>query len=83
VRTKKSRIVKALMPRGEVCYYSSIGACCREHGIRYEDRLITLVNEGGIAPDGRTFFDWPTEEEERLIAEGIIKFRDENTRKRI
>ena len=76
MRTVKSRPVKALFPDGDCCYYSSLGACCREHGIRYEDRLVTLIDEGGIAPDGRTFFDWPTDQEEKMLADGILMFRD-------
>lgn len=76
MRTVKSRPVKALFPDGDCCYYSSLGACCREHGIRYEDRLVTLIDEGGIAPDGRTFFDWPTDQEEKMLADGSLMFRD-------
>ena len=76
MRTSKSRVVKAFLPGGESCYYSSLGACCREHGVRYEDRLLTLIEEGGIAPDGKTFFDWPTDQELAELEEGKLKFRD-------
>lgn len=81
VRTIKSRPVKALFANGDCCYYSSLGACCREHGIRYEDRLVALIEDGGLAPDGRTFFDWPTDHEEKLLHDGVLFFRDAEGRK--
>ena len=82
MRTSKSRVVKAFLPGGDHVYYSSLGACCREHHIRYEDRLIELVERGGLAPDGKTFFDWPTETEMKMLEDGEIIFRDKLPRSR-
>jgi len=47
----------------DVTYFSSLGECCKTFDIRYKELLLKLIDEGGVAPDGRTFFDWPTDYE--------------------
>lgn len=55
-----SSIVKTMDSSGNVSYYGSLSACCRDYDIRYEALLVKLIEYGGLAPDGKTFFDYPT-----------------------
>lgn len=65
-------VVKALLIDGTAAYYASLTECCQEYGIRYEQSLKQLIDNGGLAPDGKTFFDYPTEVEMKEINSGRI-----------
>ena len=67
-----SSIVKAIEPNGNVAYYGSLADCRKEYGIRYDALLVKLIEQGGLAPDGKTFFDWPTDYELEEIAQNRI-----------
>lgn len=75
-------IVKALHPGGGVSYYASLSECCRDYGIRYEESLKNLVENAGLAPDGKTFFDYPTKQEIEDINKGRITLIYDATRRR-
>ena len=68
----KSRVVKAIRNDGAIEYYASLTECCQEYGIRYEYSLTQLIETGGLAPDGKTFFDYPTDVELKEISDGKI-----------
>ena len=65
-------IVKAIHTDGSSAYYPSLTECCQDYGIRYEKMLLQLIENGGLAPDGKTFFDYPTDEEMKEIRRGEI-----------
>lgn len=70
----KPVIVKSMLPNksGEAVYYETIAECCKAYGIRYEYVLEKLINEGGLAPDGKTYFDYPSKWELEEIRQGQI-----------
>lgn len=68
----RSKVVKAIRSDGTIEYYASLTECCQEYGIRYEQSLKQLIDNGGLAPDGKTFFDYPTEVEMKEISSGRI-----------
>ena len=76
MRKSNKVYVKAISQGGDIAYYGSLSACCREYGLRYEKLLTQLIETGGLAPDGKTFFDYPTETEERLIEANKIHLID-------
>lgn len=65
-------VVKAFFSDGSVAYYASLSECCQDFGIRYKEDLRRLIDKGGLAPDGKTFFDYPTKEEMKSIEDGKI-----------
>ena len=75
-------IVKALLIDGSSIYYSSLSECCRDFGIRYEESLKKLIEEAGVAPDGKTFFDYPTKSELEDIKNGKILLVFDSTKRR-
>lgn len=75
-----STLVKAIEDNGNVAYFGSLTACCRQYGIRYESSLKQLIETGGLAPDGRTFFDYPLEYEVEQIRKGKILLVDRKRR---
>ena len=62
--------IKAMTTDGEVEYFSSLEECCQFYGIRYHHALTKLINEAGLAPDGKTFFDYPTDQEIQELNKG-------------
>ena len=65
-------VVKAMFIDGTSVYYASLADCCEDYGIRYKENLKQLIEEAGLAPDGKTFFDYPTKQELEEIREGKI-----------
>lgn len=63
-------VVKAIHIDGTIAYYASLTDCCQDYGIRYEQSLKQLIDNGGLAPDGKTFFDYPTDWEMKEIRGG-------------
>jgi len=64
---KLATIVKAMKPDGTTEYFLSLEDCCAAYGIKYHKALTKLINEAGLAPDGRTFFDYPTDFEAKEL----------------
>ncbi len=52
--------VKSYNPDGTCTYFRSIEDCCKVYGIKYHNTLVRLIDTAGLAPDGRTFFDYPS-----------------------
>ena len=67
---------------GNVSYYGSLSACCRDYDIRYEGLLVKLIEHGGLAPDGKTFFDYPLDQEIQDIKDKKIILIDMDKRSR-
>ena len=65
-------VVKAFLADGSVAFYASLSECCQDFGIRYKEDLRRLIDKAGLAPDGKTFFDYPTEAEMKDIEDGKI-----------
>lgn len=59
--------VKSYNPDGTVTYYRSLEDCCRIYGIKYHEVLTRMIDEAQLAKDGRTFFDYPSNEEIKLL----------------
>ena len=59
--------VKSFNPDHTVTYFRSIEECCKVFNIKYHQTLVRLVEKGQLAEDGKTFFDYPTKQEIRII----------------
>ena len=67
--------VKSYNPDGTTTYFRSIEDCCRVFGIKYHQTLVRLIENGQLADDGKTFFDYPTKQEVRSLEKMFAKSR--------
>lgn len=74
MNTYNSQFVKAMTTGSQVdiLYFASLTSCAKVFGLRYEASVKKLMEEGGLAPDGKTFFDEPTDQEVKMIRSGEI-----------
>ena len=79
------RWVKSYNPDGTSSYFRSVEECCKVFGIKYHQTLIRLIENGQLAEDGKTFFDYPTDYEVKVLERryGKENNNEENRRKRI
>lgn len=42
--------------------FDTLKECCQAYGIKHEAQLMRLIENAGLAPDGRTTFDIPVVE---------------------
>lgn len=78
------RWVKSYNPDGTSSYFRSVEECCKVFGIKYHQTLIRLIENGQLAEDGKTFFDYPTDYEVKVLEKKYgEKTNEENRRKRI